>query len=257
MHPTLKLYANEAPNMQATVDIFKGTWSSQLPAALLTGTVDTFHDPRVALVQREFGFADRSVLELGPMEAGHTFGMHALGARSITAIEANANGYLKCLIVKEFYRLNRANFLYGDFLKYLEQTDDHFDIIFASGVLYHMRDPLKLLSLIKRHTNRCYIWTGYYDRAIMEPAYGDHFNLRFGDPVHIEYDGFKCSGYPQTYLEPLDFQHFSGGNEPGSTWLAKEDILAFLSHIGFKRVVPLDIDTSYGYAPRLSIIAEC
>jgi hypothetical protein len=257
MHPTLQLYATDAPNNQATVDIFKDTWSSQLPGGLRTGTVgDSFNDPRVALAHREFDFEGKTVLELGPMEAGHTYGIHNLGASSITAIEANANGFLKCLMVKEFYRLDRARFLYGDFVKFLEQTEERFDIIFASGVLYHMAEPLKLLSLIKRHTDKCYIWTGFYDREVMAPAYGERFSERFPGPIRIEHDGFKCEGYPQHYLESLNFQHYSGGSGPGSVWLTKDDILAFLRHVGFKKVETYHIDTSYGYAPRFSVVAE-
>jgi len=256
MHNTLDLYATEAPNRQSTVDIFEGTWSTQLPGGLRSGPSNNFYDPRIELVEREFGFSGKSVLELGPMEAGHTFGIHALGAKSIVAVEGNSNCYLKCLMVKEMYNLNRASILYGDIIKYLEATGDKCGIIFGSGVLYHMMEPLKLLSEIRKHTNKAYIWTGFYDREIMEPAYGERFKDRFRDPIELEFDGFKCTGYPQSYEEMLDLPQYSGGSAPGSVWLAKDDILKFLRHLGFNRVEALDLDYSYGFAPRASFIAE-
>lgn len=256
MHQTLDLYATDAPNRQATVDIFSGTWSTQLPGGLVTGPSGNFYDSRVELVEREFGFAGKSVLELGPMEAGHTFGIHALGAKSIVAVEGNSNCYLKCLMVKELYDLNRASILYGDIIKHLENTKVEYDVIFASGVLYHMMEPLKLLSEIKRHTQKAYIWTGFYDREVMEPAYGERFKDRFKAPIEIKHGNFTCTGYPQSYEEMLDLPQYSGGSAPGSVWLSKDDILRFLKHIGFNRVEAMDIDYSYGFAPRASFIAE-
>jgi hypothetical protein len=257
MHSTLQLYATREPRPQDTADIFKGTWSSKLPGGLESGHADTFQDARVDFVQKEFNFSGKHVLELGPMEAGHTFGMHALGAESITGVEANSNCYLKCLMVKEMYNLNRAKFLYGDIVSYLEKTDKNFDIIFGSGVLYHMAEPLKLLALMKKRSNKCYIWTGFYNKEVMEPAYGDRFKDRFSDPIDLEWEGFKCKGYPQSYEEMLDMPHYSGGSAPGSVWLTDETITDFLRYLGFTRVEVHHYDTSYGYAPRFSVLAEC
>jgi len=256
MSNALSLYASGAPNAQATVDIFKGTWCTKLPNGLVSGPADNFHDSRVALAERELGFNGKTVLELGPMEAGHTYGIHAHGAKSIVAIEGNSDCYLKCLIVKEMYDLERAKFLYGDFLPYLEQEDQRFDIIFASGVLYHMAEPLKLLAEIKKHTDKTYIWTGFYDKVIMEPAYGDQFKKRFGEPVTIRYGDFTCEGIPQWYEDMLGLPNYVGGASHGSTWLRKDDIVRFLRYLGFDRVDVFDVDLSYGYAPRFSIVAE-
>ena len=46
-----------------------------------------------------------------------------------------------------------------------------------------MTEPLKLLSLIRAHCNRCYIWTTYYDHDLLARAFGDQFGARFGGPV--------------------------------------------------------------------------
>lgn len=88
---------------------------------------------------------DLTVLELGPLEAGHTYMLEKMGARSIVAVEANSRAYLKCLIVKELFELKRAKFLLGDFVAYLKNNTRHFDLCLASGVLYHMQNPAELL----------------------------------------------------------------------------------------------------------------
>ena len=38
-----------------------------------------------------------------------------------------------------------------------------FDICFASGVLYHMRNPAELIALIARATDRVLLWTHYME----------------------------------------------------------------------------------------------
>lgn len=142
-------------------------------------------------------------------------------------------------------------------VKYLENTSDHFDIIFASGVLYHMSEPLKLLSLIKQHTNQCYVWTHYYDRHLLEGSQGSQFLGRFGEGMTIEYAGYRCNGYPQYYCDALDQPQFAGGNDRSSLWLARDDILSFLSYIGFTKIETNHENTAHPNGPSFSIVAEC
>ena len=78
------------------------------------------------------------ILELGP-RGQHSYQLERLGAASVLAIEASPDLFLKCLITKEILDL-KARFLLGDFVQYLESTADEFDLIFVSGVLYHMTD---------------------------------------------------------------------------------------------------------------------
>ena len=46
------------------------------------------------------GLSGKSVLELGPLEGGHTYMLEQLGATDITSVEANARAFLKCLIIE-------------------------------------------------------------------------------------------------------------------------------------------------------------
>src|SRR4029078_11707063 len=105
------------------VDVFKGEWSSKFPAR--SGLISTpghaalFEDARIQWLSDSIGgFSGKRVLELGPVETGHTYMMHEGGAKSITAVEANSRSLLKCLCVKEVFNLDRAQFLYGDALAY-------------------------------------------------------------------------------------------------------------------------------------------
>lgn len=257
MQSMLDFYASTEPDAQSTVDIFKGEWLSVLPGGLISGWADLFNVDRVAWPNSLFDISGKSVLELGPLEGGQTFALHSIGANTITAVEGNSRAFLKCLIVKELFDLSRAKFLYGDFVRYFEKTNHRFDIIFASGVLYHMSQPLKLLALIKQHTNQCYLWTHYYDQHMLEAAYGDQFGGKFGAPIAIEYGGYRCDAYPQYYVDALDRPEFAGGNAPSSLWLTRADILSFLAHIGFTRIETNHENTLHQHGPSFSIAAQC
>src|SRR5512140_2769352 len=106
-----KHFFGVAPTDQNALDLFAGEWSSQPPADrpdLKAGATPLFDDPRISWAHHRLielgldgGFAGRSVIELRPLEGGHSYLMDRLGANSVTAIEANARAYLKCLIAKE------------------------------------------------------------------------------------------------------------------------------------------------------------
>src|SRR5215468_6458704 len=95
-----KHFFGVAPSDQNALDLFAGEWSSQPPSdrrELKAGATPLFDDPRITwAVHRmtEMGLTDgvrgRDVLELGPLEGGHTYVLDRLGAKSVTAVEANA-----------------------------------------------------------------------------------------------------------------------------------------------------------------------
>lgn len=225
-------YVTAAPSAQNAVDIFKGEWSSLLPPPLTGGAIPLFADARVAWAATQLGgFAGQRVLELGPLEAGHSFMLEQMGAASITAIEANTRAFLKCLIIKEVLGLQRARFLCGDFVEYLRAGSERFDACLASGVLYHMRNPVELLSLLARVTDRLYLWTHYYDHEIISRA--PHLKPKFPGATETEVAGYRHRLHRQEYQTALNWQGYCGGTAEHSHWLEKEAILGALRHFGF------------------------
>ena len=92
--PFLQL-EDRAPSSQTAVDLFRDRWASDLGDLLGvtgSGTAKLFtQDRRPEQLARAFGKAGRiegmSVLELGPLEAAHTWCLERLGASSIVAVE--------------------------------------------------------------------------------------------------------------------------------------------------------------------------
>jgi SAM-dependent methyltransferase len=250
-------YVRSAPSPQNALDIFKGEWAAMLPApfdALQAGRLNLFYDNRAFWALNELGGCEgQRVLELGPCEGQHSYMLEQRGAASVTSIEANSRAYLKCLVVKEVIGLQKVNFLCGDFVRYLEQNDEQFDLIFAAGVLYHMRDPVGLISELARHTNRLYIWTHYYEHAILQNI--KHLKARYTVHTPAETLGFRYTMHRQDYQESLVQPGYSGGTAEFSHWLSREDVLGALTHFGFRDIRINNEDRNHPHGPCFDIVA--
>lgn len=232
----LDSYIKSAPHPQNALDIFQGEWSSKLPPPhhnLSAGTALVFDDPRIKWFIKEIGgVTGKSILELGPLEGGHTYMLEKSGAAAITAIDANTRSYLKCLVIKELFQLQKANFLCGDFVEYLGQDGESFEVCLASGVLYHMQKPAELIALLaSRCTQYIFLWTHYYDHEIIST--NPNLAHKFSEPIQGEYQGFSHQLYRQEYKSALGWSGFCGGNAPISYWMTRQDILDCLRHFGF------------------------
>ena len=189
MANVLDHYVTSAPGPQNALNIFEGQWTSQLPhggQGLTAGSTPLFEDPRVTwAIERLGGVQDRTVLELGPLEGGHSYMLENAGARSVLAMESNTNAFLRCLIVKEILCMKKVRFLCGDFRQFLSSNEQHFDVVFASGVLYHMTNPVRLLFDISRSCRKVFLWTHYYDRALIDR--NQVICNRLGPAQHLEF----------------------------------------------------------------------
>jgi hypothetical protein len=249
-------FATAAPSGQLTADIFKGEWNSKLPGNIASGEIDLFHDGRMDWAHEAFDFRDKSILELGPLEAAHTCMAHHFGAKSILAVEGNARAYLKCLIVKELYSLDRARFLYGDFVRFMEQCPSRYDLILACGVLYHSREPLRLLQLVGQQSNRVMLWTHHYIEARYRDILGDGYGARFPHPHTVEQAGYRCAAHEYRYGHAVEDMAFPGGTAPTAILLAKQDIIGFLRHLGFARIETAHEQPDHPNGPAISMCAS-
>jgi hypothetical protein len=232
-------YSNLPPTAQQTLNLFSGKWASQLPPPLSqceAGSAALFQDPRVPwAVEKLAGFgievSKSAVLELGPLEGGHTYSLSKAGAQSVTAVEANSEAYLKCLVTKELLGMERVNFLYGDAVEFLRHTGNTYDLIFASGFLYHLTNPVELLELACRHSRALFLWTVYWDRQFQERNPG---KMAGSGPAHrAEHAGFVHTLHRHDYGEHINYTQFWGGSARHSYWMELEDILSALRHFGF------------------------
>jgi len=238
----LDSYVTVAPSPQTAVDIFAGEWAARLPPPLdhvHAGVAPLFEVPHVPWgVEALGGVANERVLELGPLEGGHTYILDRLGASEGVAVEANTRAYLKCLISKELLGIPSATFLCGDFVSYLADHATNgaapFDLCLASGVLYHLADPVTAMALMRKASDRLILWTHYFNPDLV--ADRPELAVKFPTAEVVERAGFRHTLHRQEYQGALAVPGFAGGTAPTSNWMERADILGALEHLGYEIV---------------------
>jgi len=111
-------------------------------------------------------------------------------------------------VAKELLGYSDATFLLGDFMGYMREESEQFDLCVASGVLYHMRTPVETLELIAERASRLLLWTHYYDEnaARSNPALAGKFTER----TEHEHRDFRYALHRYEYLEALERSDFCG-----------------------------------------------
>jgi hypothetical protein len=228
-------YTKEEPSPKLAFEIFDGAWSSNIPGFGL-GKSELFEDHRVRWLEQHCGgFAGKAILELGPLEGGHTYMMSRGGAEKIVAIESNSKAFLKCLVVQNALKFE-ANFMYGDFRKSLAKRDQKFDLVFASGVLYHMIDPVSLLDDMAHAADSLCIWTHYYDPEVAKRNEWMKRHLS-ETPTVSEFHGRAINSHRNEYLQLVNDTKFAGGAAPHSQWMTRESLLGVLEDLGMTVVI--------------------
>jgi len=231
-------YSSLAPAPRNALGLFADEWSSVVPGGSGPGATSLFDDERIAWMIDQLGGVDGlEVLELGPLEGGHTYMLEQAGAR-VDAIEGNHNSFLRCLIVKNLLGLE-ANFVLGDFSASFGDRD-HWDLVLASGVLYHMTRPVQLLERMAAVTDRIMLWTHYYepDLSLWHPGVRSQVGTKWRpeSTETTEVAGVSVRTVPQLYAEALGWSGFCGGPETQSVWMYRQDMLDVLGALGFSNV---------------------
>jgi 2-polyprenyl-3-methyl-5-hydroxy-6-metoxy-1,4-benzoquinol methylase len=250
-------YNTKLPTVQAAADILS-PWHSKLPdtptgETLDIGSIGLFRDDRVGFLLGRVNIRGKHVLELGPLEGGHSYMLSKAGA-TVTGIEGSPLGYLKNLLIKDVYELNGYKPTFGNFVAALEvaaANHAHFDAVLAVGVLYHMTEPMKLLHLISQVTDVILIWTHFYNanRAKIDP--GRSFDP---NPAMVVEGGFPHT--PHCFQYVTRKKDFIGGQEGGACLLDRTDLMGALKTWGYQiDVYQETVDTHPG-GPEITFLAR-
>jgi hypothetical protein len=247
------------PSPQLTLDVFAGEWASRLPPPydeLRAGDSLLFEDERIAWTLERFGPLDgMSMLDLGPLEGGHTYMALQAGAERVVAVEGNVRHFLKCLVVKDLLGMDRAEFRLGDFMLMMARESEQYDLVNAQGVLYHMADPVELIALAAERGRRLALWTQYYEPqhiADLGPVFRRHFAA---PPAAAVTRGFAHTHHRFDYGLGRRLVGFYGGNQPHANWLSREDLMGALEHFGWRDVEVAFEQLDGPHGPALSLTA--
>lgn len=244
-----------SPSKQAALDIFKGEWASKIPIdGLEAGCAPLFDDERLRKFLDREGVGGLDTLELGPLEAGHSYMLEKAGAGSILAIEANTRAYLKCLVVKELLGLEKVRFLLGDIFGFMEEDSRQYDLALAYGIMYHLRDPQKMFQLLSKRVKkggRVLLWTHYWTETVEAecPTLKGHFTSTRS--VRLP-GGAEVQLHRHEYGSSIFNKGFFGGNAADSEWMTRQGILEVAKECGFE--VEIDEDLNHHNGP--SILAS-
>jgi hypothetical protein len=239
------------PSAQNAIDLFDQHWISSLPPilGLHAGSLPLFDDSRIKVLLAHIDSVKNSkILELAPLEGGHTFMLHEAGAR-VTAVEARSHAYLKCLVVKEILNLNRAHFYLGDYRAYLASTTDRYDMVLASGVLHEQPDPVALLEAIAMVTDRVAIWTHYWDDRLLSDG-------ALGSVVDATARETPCRGR-LVKVHPIRSKGAASDDTTiFASWLERDALLTALTTLGLGRISVLDDQPDHPAGPAILLLAE-
>jgi len=248
------MYEVGSPAPENLVALFDGQWVSALPG-IASGDVPLFSDDRIQwAIGLAGGVEGKRVLELGPLEGGHSYMLEQAGAAHIDAIEANSLCYLKCLLVQQVFGLERTRFELGNFVPWLLSTQQKYDVVVAAGVLYHLSDPVPVLDAICRAADQVYLWTHYVDRELLPPT--DRRYKRWF--VGVEEHHYRGTPYPlhrRVYKKnPTSEPKFIGGVHTTTAWIEKQTILDVFAANGFSVEVSHEANNHSG--PSASFFAR-
>jgi hypothetical protein len=237
----LKKFCHDNPDHENSFKLFDGAWkfsfdkisSKEIMEFLLTV------DGRPRLTSEIFqDFKTLSIVEFGPADGYNTAQLEIYGASNIISIESNVDAYMKCLVMKNFMNL-RGQFLLGDFLKYLDSLDEKLDLAYASGVLYHLIDPVNFLLKIGKHFDKLFLWSLYYDS---EAIASDAYELRrFKDQSVVKINNTEFTYHKRLVDESmLPNGSYQGGIVQYSNWLSLADIEKAINLAGFSivKIIP-------------------
>ena len=258
------------PHPQIAFDLFAGEWAYDIPIdETQTGAGDSFRYKHhsVWMAEEAFGsLTGMKCLELGPNEGEVAFHMHHAGCREIRSIEARVRSYLKCLIVKNFLRMDSVQFFLGDFVQYLEHTPEHYDFCMAAGVLYHMTNPLRLIELMAKKADRVAIATHYFTAGMLkyDPKMDTtglptaSWDIENAEGEDLQHGGMTARVFKYSYRTYLDthatFGH--GGPAPFAYLMQQDDIIRALKHFGMKIVGEIFDDPGNPRGAHLHLIAQ-
>jgi len=191
------------------------------------------------------------VLELGPLEGGHTYMLDRAGAARIDAIEANAIAYLKCLVVKETFGIPSASFHLGDVVSFVENSSAFYDLTICSGVLYHLQDPVGFLRALSLRTKHLFVWCNTFSEELFVKKPG--LKGSFGAPKVVREGDLSYELHPHYYGDVSDYSAFWGGVAPSSAWMRSGDVLAVLESLGF--VVNNHLIEDHAFGEQLTLLA--
>jgi SAM-dependent methyltransferase len=208
--------------------------------------VDAARDVRTRIVLDLCGgsLTGKTIADLGCNEGGFGVEFARLGAKESVGIEARDVSVQRCELVRKLAGLENLKFIRGDVKEELARWPDSFDIVFASGILYHVADPHKLLSDIFRACREAVL----IDTAVASREAPSHWCSE--EIVSRTFGGKSYQGrvFPEPDASIRESTLWAAWSNESSFWLLEDELLSLMRDVGFRDVRKVD-RSQYGDVP--------
>lgn len=208
-------------------------------------------DRRLAYAIWFLDLRNATVLELGPLEGYFSVLLEKLGIARSVAVEAREENLTKCLHVQQLFGLDKTRFVQHDIERLVRRDEKPafsgpFDLVFALGVLYHLRDPAAALRWMAEMAPALFLGTHYIERTD-ERRYPDRLFTEWSVPGdNGSYTGKLFADSPGS---------IAGGLVEESFWLDEDSLLRALKAAGYESIQVLGRDLVADF-PHITILAE-
>lgn len=227
--------------LQDINDYFQWQTGIKLPDNRILGNKNVIKERSKDIVLLEKVFRQHhievaTICEFGCAEGYNTVELAQI-AQDVITTDVRPRNLIGAMIRAWILGLDNIEFILSDLNKIEKNLFilDRNNIVFHTGTLYHLDNPIKHLQYIASITNNLYLSTRCYDedaeiKSIKYPM------------VTVTNNNYRCY---KVYEKENRWKHSFAGVKDFSVWLHKDDIADILRYVGFTNVELLVERRSY------------
>lgn len=156
-------------------------------------------------------------------------------AEEVLAIDCRPENIEKAKFVQGVFEVANIRFLVADVEAFDLTSLGRFDVLFNVGVLYHLREPWRLLRSLARMGASMFLWT----------------HITPSRWLCVRRGGYRGRMYPEGGVsDPLSGLH------PQSFWPTHSELLRMLGDAGFVDVDVIEVEKQHPHGPAILLTCQ-
>lgn len=203
---------------------------------------------RVTQIISDFfgGFENLRIADLGSLEGGYAVEFARRGAR-VLALELRDRNLAKSVFAKDVLKLDTLDFVKDDVRNFTVEKYGTFDVVLASGILYHLDVP-DVFSFVENVAQAC---TGM---AIIDT----HIGIEADESVVYKgktYSGWRFTEYSnEPTPDEVEQKNWMSVGNVKSFWLTRVSLFNLMHEAGFTSAYECHIPVHLSPADRLTAV---